>query len=268
MSSDKRIDYRCALNEKEMLNAIMEAELAIVPASGILFEVMAIGCIIISGSYINNQKIVYRNFKKENLIIGVSDFTKQKIKNALKLSLNKNANLLSRIDGDSKNRLLKLFNALKQECLIKLRRASETDLNLTFLWAINSEIRKYSFRQHQITKEEHSEWFIEKIKNKNCLYFIAEYNQIAIGSIRFDIVDNDAMISYLLDPSFHGQGFGQALLKSGIELLSEIIGQYEKSINYIWGDVMETNIASIKAFRRLGFEEVQKQSFFKYKKKI
>jgi len=268
LSSDKRIHYRYALDEKEMLNSIMEAELAIVPASGILFEVMATGCKIISGSYINNQNYVYQNLKKENLIIGIPDFTKQKIKKALTISLNKKTNSPSHIDGNSQNRLLKIFNTLRQESLIKLRRASEKDINLTFLWAINPEIRKYSFNQHQITKEEHSKWFSEKIKNKNCFYFIAEYNQTAVGSIRFDISGKDAMISYLLDPLYQGQGLGQVLLKNGVELFSQKIRKYKKSIDHIWGDVMETNIASIKAFRRLGFNEINEQSFFKYIKKI
>ncbi len=44
-----------------------------------------------------------------------------------------------------------------------------------------------------------------------------EYDRIPIGSIRFDIKEGDAMISYLLDPAYHGRGFGQLILKQGIE---------------------------------------------------
>ncbi|MBK6374809.1 MAG: GNAT family N-acetyltransferase [Saprospiraceae bacterium] len=36
-------------------------------------------------------------------------------------------------------------------------------------------------------------------------------NNESIGSIRFDLEDNKAIISYLLDPAFHGRGLGQAL---------------------------------------------------------
>ncbi len=34
---------------KQMLDTMLEAELAIIPASGILFEVLAAGCVAISG---------------------------------------------------------------------------------------------------------------------------------------------------------------------------------------------------------------------------
>lgn len=45
-----------------------------------------------------------------------------------------------------------------------------------------------------------------------------EVNNKAVGSIRFDIQDNQiGKISYLVDPHFTGEGFGTYLLKSGVD---------------------------------------------------
>lgn len=55
VKSDSRIDHRSDLNEKQMLAAMLEAELAIVPASGILLEIFCVGVPVISGYYVENQ---------------------------------------------------------------------------------------------------------------------------------------------------------------------------------------------------------------------
>jgi len=78
VSSDGRIEYHHALNEKQIFDVMLEADLAIVPSSGILFEVLATGCIAISGSYIENQELVYTNFKNAGCIIDAGNFSYQK----------------------------------------------------------------------------------------------------------------------------------------------------------------------------------------------
>jgi len=268
VASDTRINLRHALNEQQMLDTMLESDMVIVPASGILFEVLATGCVAISGSYVNNQKFVYEHFRNNGLIIDAGNFLNKSLFNAISKVINGSINPVQSIDGQTAIRVSKLFDQLQKEFLINLRMAITADLDLTFGWATNPEIRRFSFQQHQITKPEHTNWFLKKLKHTNCHYLIAEYEGVPVGSIRFDIREGEAMISYLLDPVYHGRGFGQLILKKGIEWLVMANRKDLKPIRIISGEVMKTNIPSIKAFERLGFVKKEQMGNFKFEKLV
>jgi len=268
VSSDSRIEYRHALNEHQMLDVMQEADLAIVPASGILFEVLASGCIAISGSFIENQELVYNNFKNARCIIDAGNFSYQKSYEAIVEALGGDINQSILIDGQTAIRFSKLFNQLYKEFSINLRKVTANDLDITYGWATNSGIRRFSFQQHLIKKPEHTNWFLKKLIDINCFYSIVEYDSIPIGSIRFDISEGEAMISYLLDPMYHGQGLGQLILKKGIEWLLIVNISGLIPINVISGVVMKTNLPSIKAFERLGFVKIEQMENYKFEKWI
>jgi UDP-2,4-diacetamido-2,4,6-trideoxy-beta-L-altropyranose hydrolase len=266
--STNRIDHRRALNGKQMLDTMLEADLAIVPASGILLEVLAAGCIAISGIYVENQKFIYEHAFNAGLFVEAGNFTQEKLNHAICDVLNVRGNRVKSIDGHSGSRISKLFFHLYNELFTSLRIVESADLDITSDWAANPEIRFFSFSQHQITQEEHAHWFFEKIADKHCHYFIMEFEGKAIGSIRFDIVDGEAIISYLLDPEYHGQGFGLAILKKGIENLLALNSNELTPINIISGQVLKTNIPSIKSFERLGFTRTEEGAHFKFSKCI
>jgi UDP-2,4-diacetamido-2,4,6-trideoxy-beta-L-altropyranose hydrolase len=268
LASDTRIDHRHALKEHQMVDAMLEADLAIVPSSSVLIEVLAAGCIAISGIYIENQKLVYEYFRNAGYIIDAGDFSYRKIYDSISEVFGNRINQVKFIDGCSKIRVLKLFDQIQKEFLITLRRVTSSDLDLTFSWATNPEVRRFSFQQHTITKSEHTNWFLKKSENANCYYSIVEYGCIPIGSVRFDIKDGEVMISYLLDPKYHRQGFGQLILKKGIEWLSNITLLDTVPIRVFTGEVMKTNIPSIKVFERLGFFKKDQVENYKFEKWI
>ncbi|TDG37698.1 N-acetyltransferase [Pedobacter changchengzhani] len=136
--------------------------------------------------------------------------------------------------------------------LLELRLATEEDVDVTFKWASDSKVRRFAIQKDAITFENHSNWFERKINADDCVYLIAEVNKKAIGSIRFDIDDkNEALLSFLLDPTFHGKGYGKEILVKGyIELLKL------KYISKIIGVVSINNIPSLKTFKSLDFNQV------------
>jgi len=71
-----------------------------------------------------------------------------------------------------------------------------------------------------------------------------------LGSIRFDLKGTGmGWISYLLDPQFHGQGWGIALL---------LMGQKEArcaGLQQLIGEVMPENSASCAIFAKLEYEK-------------
>lgn len=268
IASESRVDWRHSLNEKQMLNTMLEADVAIVPASGILFEVLAAGCVAISGSYTENQKLVSENFRKARYIVDAGNFSYKRSYDAISEVLGGHINQSIFIDGQTTIRVSKLFDQLHKEFSINLRKVTAGDLDITYAWATNPEIRRFSFQQHLIKESEHTNWFLKKLVDINCFYSVVEYNLVPIGSIRFEINEGEAMISFLLDPVYHGRGFGQLILKKGIEwFLIENISEH-KPIRVISGEVMKTNLPSIKTFERLGFNKKELTNNFRFEKWI
>jgi UDP-2,4-diacetamido-2,4,6-trideoxy-beta-L-altropyranose hydrolase len=263
---DSRIEYRAALSEYQMVDTLLEAECAIVPASSILYEVLACNCQVISGIYVDNQKLVYENIKKIGSFIDAGNFLESEILQSISKVLVKSEASKNLIDGLSSRRILKLFDQLQKEFNFNLRDAEMYDLDLTYDWASNRRIREHSFQQHQIKKKEHYKWFISKISDTDCCYYIAEYDSKPIGSIRFDIKNGEAIISYLIEPTNQGLGFGQILLRKGIMRFLEFDTSLNKRIFSISGEVMRNNIPSIKAFERLGFIKMELVESYKFQK--
>jgi RimJ/RimL family protein N-acetyltransferase len=148
---------------------------------------------------------------------------------------------------------------------IILRKALKEDINRTFDWASNNIIRKYAIQKEEIVFEEHKKWFLSKISSVDCVYFIAEVNNIPIGSIRFDMNEKkEALLSFLLEPKFHGKGYGKEILEIGCEKLLKF-----KELTKIVGVVNVENLPSLKTFKALGFNQVSEvDSYITFDKKI
>jgi RimJ/RimL family protein N-acetyltransferase len=138
-----------------------------------------------------------------------------------------------------------------------LRNAKIFDSELTFRWATNPVIRKFSFHQEEIKWENHQEWFKVKIADNNCEYYILNEKGKGIGSIRFDISEElNAKISYLIDPVYHGRGYGRIILDEGIKRLKT----RRKDIKKVFGLVKKENIASIRIFEGFDFQTMAEET--------
>jgi len=146
-----------------------------------------------------------------------------------------------------------------------LRVATLSDIDLTFRWASDPEVRKYSFNTEIITKSGHLEWFKNKLSDDNCIYLILEDSLgNALGSIRMDKMGQVGVISYLLDPRFHGKGLGTSIIR----LLEDYIIKMSEDINVLVGNVMESNIASVKIFEKLKYKQIKEENSLKFVKEI
>ncbi|AWG23039.1 hypothetical protein FFWV33_16660 [Flavobacterium faecale] len=147
---------------------------------------------------------------------------------------------------------------------LTLRLASLEDENITYDWASNKIVRQYAIQKEEIYFEDHKNWFSNKITAADCIYFIAEVNNTPIGSIRFDINNiKEALLSFLLDPQFHGKGYGKIILEKGIEEVLKL-----KELYKIIGVVSIENIPSLKTFKSLEFQQVSEiDAYITYEKK-
>ena len=119
---DLEIIMKNSLNAMEMENELEQADLAIVPASGILFEVISTGLPAISGYYIDNQKGIYAGFKALGCIIDAINFGKENFLKAMQIVNDKSLALIREnqtraIDGLSKNRIEEEFKKLASICV-------------------------------------------------------------------------------------------------------------------------------------------------------
>ena len=253
-STDKRLEHLHGIDEDKLMDLMLRTSIAIVPTSGILLEVLACGMKAISGYFVENHKFIYSNYKAAGAFIDAGNFNNEDIIKALKTAFTNENRQQQFFDGKSGERIAQLFENLLVEQKIILREANADDIEQTFLWANNPVIRSFSFNKSQIKKADHIKWFRKKLSDPNCFYLIPEKDGRALGSIRFDLGNLDALISYLIDPQFHGQGYGQILLQKGLEFLISKLSLTETSVRSITGKVFKKNIPSVKAFQRLGFE--------------
>jgi len=111
---DLEIILKDSLSAKEMKLELEKTDLAIVPASGILFEVISTRLPVISGYYTDNQKAIYKGFLEEGVIIDANSFSKKSFKEAFnKLGSHNFGAIVSKqhklIDSNIKNRVKNKF---------------------------------------------------------------------------------------------------------------------------------------------------------------
>lgn len=119
---DLEIIVKNSLSAKEMKLELERADLAIVPASGILFEVISTGLPAISGYYIDNQQGIYNGFKRLGCIIDAKNFDKENFFQAMQTVNNKSLALIRKnqtqaIDGLSMDRIQVEFKNLPSICV-------------------------------------------------------------------------------------------------------------------------------------------------------
>ncbi len=147
-----------------------------------------------------------------------------------------------------------------------IRKVRSGDLQITYEWASDASVRRFSFNKNIITLKEHANWFFTTLENSDSEYYILEVNGNAAGSIRFDIdKEYTAKINYLLDPNFTGKGLGTYLLENGLKFLQV----NRPSVRKAYGYVLKENLASLKIFKKLSFTEVPENlSELKFEKNI
>jgi len=119
IAQDARIDLRHSLNERQMLEAMIEADLAIVPSSSILLELMTVGVGVLMGYYVENQRDLSTNFGALQVAINLGDLRidyEEKLLEQLKnMTLNDVRKMIQhqkRMLRNSKSALIHVFKSL------------------------------------------------------------------------------------------------------------------------------------------------------------
>jgi UDP-2,4-diacetamido-2,4,6-trideoxy-beta-L-altropyranose hydrolase len=109
--------------------------------------------------------------------------------------------------------------------LLLVRRTRAADSTRMHRWRNDPANRIVSRTTSSITLDEHQEWLARALADSKRLLLVGEVGPSAVGVIRFDRLDDNALeVSLYLDPMLHGLGLGTALLVAGENAAREWAG--------------------------------------------
>lgn len=240
ISNSPLVKHYHSISEEDMLLNMMDADVAIVPASGIVYEALCAGCKIISGTYVENQQQIFNALAQQGALISAGSFSEKEILQALHqldtfAPINYNI-----IDGFSPKRI----NAFLHQVKLAVRPATGDDCKRLFEWANDSDVRCNAINKEPIQWDGHVKWFASKMQGNNSKIFILEYNGHPVAQVRYDLDDTAWVIDYSVDKNYRGKGFGKTIIE---KTLHHFAGKEVKAL------VLKENIASSATFEKLHF---------------
>lgn len=143
----------------------------------------------------------------------------------------------------------------------RLQEVSEKDKDLLFKWANDKMCRKNSFHPHEISYDEHCEWFDKKMSDPMCYMFLYYCDDEPIGQIRIDCDSGVGCVSYFIEAEYRGQGHGTNIIQL---VEKEMQGKLKKIVSYVKHD----NTASRHVFINNNYKEKIEDKAAKYEKII
>ena len=126
-----------------------------------------------------------------------------------------------------------------------LREIKLNDSKVLLNWRNDELTRNNSKNSDYVEINEHEKFIKEILTCQTRTQYILEYNNIPVGTIREDCMDeNNFELSYTINPDYRGKKIGQVLMQI---YLIDRKGQF-------FCDVKNSNIPSIKMIEKLGFK--------------
>ncbi|MEG3081826.1 UDP-4-amino-4,6-dideoxy-N-acetyl-beta-L-altrosamine N-acetyltransferase [Halomonas sp. 5021] len=133
---------------------------------------------------------------------------------------------------------------------VNLRPLQKSDLELVLSWRNHPNVRRFMYTQHEISAEEHREWFDRTRDDQNRYQMIFEQQDQPTGFVNFNIVDPQgkrANWGFYLSPEASA-GSGRLL---GITALNYAFEHLY--LHKVCGEALAYNMPSIRFHERLGF---------------
>ncbi len=241
--SGKHIEILSNLTPVTLAETMRQCSVAVCSASGIAYEYLSVGGELYAKLTASNQEQLYNYLINEGLAFRFEDLrvAKEKVDG----SLIKQKEIF---DGNSKKRVLKIFDRLDFSINSVIRKAGPEDLMKAFEWVNDPELRRQSFNPELVPLEAHVKWFNKKLQDSSTYIYIFVYKDVAVAQIRFDVED-EAVISYSIDKSYRGRGWGELVVRRGIEMFQRELNATTKIVGY----VKRENEGSKRIFENLGF---------------
>ena len=243
------------LDAKRLVMVMQSCNFAIAPCSTILYELCCVKMPILSGYYVDNQKLIYRGLKETGVIFPVGNMASFEVKDfknyidtifqltSYDSYLNNQAGLF---DRKIKDRFINLITP------ITFRNATIRDAKLLFNWANDETVRENSYQSDKIDYSDHCVWLEKKLIGGKDLFLITQINGEDSGLVRYAVQDNHTVVGISIAKSCRGKGLAS-------KMLFESAKYYFKTNTLpIFAYIKEKNIASIKSFEKAGYSFLRK----------
>ena len=132
-----------------------------------------------------------------------------------------------------------------------VRAAEEKDSLDIYEWRNDELTRQMSHTTDLVEWEGHSKWFAASLKNESRLLAICEEVESTskVAVVRFDVVNDRALISISLSPSMRGKGLAKGCLSKSIIFFKSLF----PNVSYIDAKIKSVNTASKRSFEAAGF---------------
>jgi RimJ/RimL family protein N-acetyltransferase len=135
--------------------------------------------------------------------------------------------------------------------MLSVRKAEIQDIELYFDWANDTVVREQSYNSNKINLENHRKWFVSKLNDDNCNFFLFENDEKeAVGQVRIQKENlSEAIIGISIDQRYRGKGYSKKMLQMAIDLFCDINPNF-----LVNAYIKEGNLSSKYAFENAGFE--------------
>jgi UDP-4-amino-4,6-dideoxy-N-acetyl-beta-L-altrosamine N-acetyltransferase len=132
-----------------------------------------------------------------------------------------------------------------------IRDLTEDDLSMVLEWRNAPSVRRYMLTQHEITQEEHRQWFARVKDDKTRQQIIVMDAGDPIGFVQFNPVSQGGIADWGFyvrpdAPKGSGTKLGQAALTHAFKTLG---------LHKVCGQAIESNLVSIAFHQKLGFRD-------------
>lgn len=134
---------------------------------------------------------------------------------------------------------------------VTLRRAGEGDGALLREWRNDADAVRFSATARPVSPEAHARWLAARLADSDTRLWIAEEARVPVGQVRVDLADGSGVVSIAVAAVARGGGIGQAMLRAAIEEIAR-----EDAAIQLRALIHPDNIASLRAFERVGFRRV------------
>lgn len=147
---------------------------------------------------------------------------------------------------------------------MQLRNVEQGDKELIRSWRNLPEIAQYMYTDHQITTEEHEQWFNRIMNNPRYQYWVVVYDDAEIGLVNLYDIDSKNQrcfwAFYLASPNIRGLGLGSLIEYLVLRHVFE-----ERNLNKLCCEVLDFNQPVVKLHKKFGFQEegVYRQHVYK-----
>lgn len=244
-----------------MATLMLKADIAIGSSGATAWERCCLGLPSLSIISADNQQLVNKNLANIGACTSLGYFKnlrKQTFIEALTLLFNNQKHYKNMVqqsfdccDGLGAGRVA--MQVAKKMSVVELIPATINDIDVTFKWQSDKNIRQYFKQPTTPTKAEHWHWFEKNLADPASFLYIIYYDKVPVGTLRFDeLCQNEYMISILVAPSEQGKGIALRALNKIAQL---------KENGLFFADIHQDNLNSIRVFKKAGFVPVSASQY-------